>query len=1562
MATLLETQVGEVLKRPEALDTNVPNSSRTYYEMLTDETVGDEIKRDVVDSFQKTFITAPPITGQEVRAIDPGDPTYVPPEAPIGDLQPGETIDSEGRISYDPRLEATQSAKFTINIGSLVGGERTAGGTFLPGKPRPNSPTVTFNLPKGMRPDQITNDVWDLMLDYVRERQPQEYQAAKEYDSLLKTAAKAGTREAILGIPALADMPFLLARGADYVISPVGTNTLFQDAFAIGRHFTGLPGSRPRPDSPYLDKDPRILEGLGVYPTDYPHALFQPNVVIHPDKELAPVHQYFGKLLDEALANMEMPEALTPQQETKAQEITAFLSGIMGGSLTITGAARAGAQLAVRGMTAARLQDANVLTKALYSLANSPGVGFAWGGKRRFTIPGGLVFQAKDQFIAGASGAAMLATPDEWGPQGKIIAGLTAPFSLGKIRQGIRALTGGQDLPLVGGLLEPFTSPGQQRLAARYIASIPAMRGNERLVVALLNDLDNAPRKPGQSELVSTPQYFSTVSERLRQAESDWTALRDRGVSDADIIAQLSQNPVYGRYFNEIPMFGDKTPTLESLTEARSGMKGVSDNLYGAMSWLATGSPIKNEVLRASGERLRRAEGIFRDLSEKVSGFERSGPGGGRRAGDPEATSAYVQNALEQLDELARDAVETHSIDALLYNTLREKIADPNILTGDRISAAERALEGVNNAFKEMREIEKALWKHIGADQIQISPENMALIGDKAAEIILNTPVAQRRQIPAFLYSLAGKNRLLSDEALETMAKSVGADVEVPKNIRSTRARLDGLRARRAEAISMEQDKLVKAEDSLREINRQLRNARRRVKNPTQKKQVAALEKKLVAAQEKVDTHKYNIERPTVDKTIAEVEARLAAYEADILPTRTDADEIIDTGPNGLLDNVSTLDEVLATRSTLLDEASRARARTGGANSARMANDVQKYIIEDWLQDSQILGDAGASSAYDVARNFSLQLNQKFTRGTIADFLRTSGDRSPKTDPNQFLTKIIKENQVKPGTLPTGSVDALDVALVEAKAPFLIRGEDGAFVVDPNAALTRGLEDFTWESIREGGPDSPKLSSQLLREEILNRLALVAFDNGILNPTTVERSIQSWAVPIAKVEESYPGFTAELKGMAENSEQLAIRNKAINKPLRSTLDEALASGDLDDVAGAMDAGILSRHAQKDYTVSSVFLDNDPHVVAAQLLANPSKLQTDIGPILKILDADETGAAKAGFQRAMFDELTRKVLGHPETAGRRAGEAILDPAQINDVLMKNESALRQVFDDVAGWGPDGQPITTYDMLKMFNDEMAIGLAERIGISEGTRGTPVTLTVRGNEMVRNLGRIAGVKLASLTGGPALVMAGTGGRLAGKIYERGGQDAIFQLVADALADPYTARLLLTETARLDERGKFVFDKRLTQAVRPYQFYAGPRTQVVREGMEEQRRLDQIEREGGPSEIIYDPEANEYRRQRRDPEVAPVVPTPGVTQEETIINTPTLSSLMPPARPPVAGSTLAQARPLDRQQFAAATPQGAPQQQTMAQLQNLGMPLFASKGGLASLKKKKNSRQMVY
>jgi len=223
----------------------------------------------------------------------------------------------------------------------------------------------------------------------------------------------------------------------------------------------------------------------------------------------------------------------------------------------------------------------------------------------------------------------------------------------------------------------------------------------------------------------------------------------------------------------------------------------------------------------------------------------------------------------------------------------------------------------------------------------------------------------------------------------------------------------------------------------------------------------------------------------------------------------------------------------------------------------------------------------------------------------------------------------------------------------------------------------------------------------------------------------------------------------------------------------------------------------------------------------------------------------------------------------------------------------------------------------------------------------------------------------------------MAGTGGRLAGKIYERGGQEAIFSLVADALANPYTARLLLTETARLDKAGKFVCDKRLLKAVRPYQFYVGPRTQVVREGMEEQREIDRIEREGGPFETIYDPKEGVYRRQKVREEPAPIAPEPTITDEEALPGPPTLASRTPPApsRPIVAGSTLAQARlgfdelaARPPQPLAAAASQGPPPQDRAKTLQDmaaLGLNLFegpitANKGGLASLQRK--PRQMVH
>jgi len=1524
MATLSQQVWQDVLDDSRSRAYNVPDSNRTYYEMLSDPNVGDLIKNDVVNSFIKTFIKAPPIKDQELRAIDTDDPRYVPPQAPTGGLQPGETVDAEGLISYSPALEATQSQSITLNIGSLVGGKMTAGGTFLPGPPRPGTGPITFNLPKGMRQDEITADIWDIMLKFVRKEHPSEYQAAKKYESAFVSGAKGFGRELALAIPSIFDLPLLAARATDYVLSPVGSNTTRQDILQDARSLLGLSDTRPRPSSPYLDVEPRLLERAGLYTTEYPNALYGPNVVIRPDQALMPHHTATGKLLDEVLNNLGAPDLLTPQQETEAQRMAAFFGGIFGGSLGVTGAARLAAKAAVKGLKLENLQDTTTLNRFLYSIANSPAANFAWGGKRRFPIPGGMSFILKDQGIAGVAGTAMWMTPDEWGPTGKLMAGLTAPFTLGKAKSAFTALTKGQGLPLVSGFTEPFTSSGQQRLAARYLASIPGIKGNERLVVSLISDMENVPTRPGQNALVSTPEYFNRVADDLAKAETDWLALRKQGVSDADALSQLSQNPVYGRYFtDEIPVFGNRSPSVEALAEVKTGVKLVSDNMYGAMSWLQTGSPIKNEVLRSAGDRLRVAEEVFKDLSRNFDA-------------DPGAASAYIQKAVERLDELSADAVAVHATDALLYNRLKEIVGDTALSAQQRISNAERAVDGIQNAFREMREIESALWTNIGATNIEISPANMALIGDKAAEIILNTPAAQRNQIPSLLYRLAGKNRLLSDEALEAMARAAGTTAETPAIIRNTRANLEALRVRKREL-----EATPYTSNDLRSARRKMTELEARRNDPSfdalSDARKATWEQQNAAA---LDTVRRLQEEATpnpalqkVDTDIAVQEAKLASLEDQLIPKTTAGDEIIDAGPNGILDNVNTLDEVLAARSSLLDEGSRARAKTGGANTARIANDAQKYIIDEWLQNPEIFGDAGTTAAYDVARKFSSDLNTRYTRGAVADYLAVALDRGAKADHNQILAKIIKENEIGPNRLPTGSIDELDAALVEVKAPFLIRNEDGALIVDPDASLTPGLEDFTWESIRTGGPGSEKLSAQLLREEVLNRLALIAFDSTErLNAPVIEKAIRSWALPIAKIEESYPGFGAQLQELTTTGGELAIRHKALHNPSKTTIDEALATQNLDDVAGIRDAGLISRRIQADNSAVSVFLDNDPKVVAAKLLGDPQRFETDIAATLKILDADETGAARAGFQRAIFDELTRRTLKTPETAGRMAGEAVLDPAQINQVLTENEAALRQVFSDVVAKTPDGKDLTSYDMLKIFNDEMSLGMSERSGIAAGAKATPVVLAFRGTEAIRNFGRVAGVHAAKWTGGPALVMAGAGGRLANRVYEAGGNTAIFKLVADALVDPSLAKLLLTETATLSKKGRFVFDKRLTKGLKPYQFMAGPPAQVARESIEQQKEIDRIKREGGEQEIRYDPVEDIYIREKVSPQTS--VQPAGPPNRRMVSN-------LPPPRDPSHASMLSQVDPV------APLPTGQVSEETLAGLSQVGLPLFAGYGG---------------
>ena len=1607
MSSILDIQIQSVLERPEAYDFNIPGSHRTYADVLTDPEATTPDLLEVVDRFRTEHVDAPSaaiseddqdallwlppevgtLTSQVVSPLGEKDPArarFGTPGAPPGGLGPGEFVDSGDGLGYSYELERTQSIPLTINFGSLANGKRVDG-KFLPGKPRPGSQSITINLPPGMRPDEIPEHYWDKILTFARGKFPVEMKKAREFQSLLEVSTKGVAREAVSLIPAIADMPYLAARGLDWIFSPVGTNTLYQttkealkplgDAAGLPPATTSYLFDPPKPSGEVFQKYyPRLGERIGLYPTIMPGSVWSQltgtKPIIEPGRELATIHHDFGKLLDGVLQNMDMPHLLTGEVETEAQEIADLIGKVMGGSLGFSGVTKASAMLAVRGMTAQQLRQKGKLQQALYGIANSPEITYLKGGERKFTIPGGLVYGAKDLLISGTAVGAMIMAPETWGESGKLLAGLAAPLSLGAVRSLVQKATGGADIPIIGGFLEAFSLGGQKRLAGRFMAETPGIRENPRLFVTLMENLDDVPKKAGQDELVTTPAYFNTVSDELRLAEETWASLRKQNVPEAQIIEQLSQNPVYGKYFNEIPIF-EGLPgevTLEKLAQIRAGTKAISDGLFGAMHWLASGSPIGNEVLRSAGERLRTAEEVWKDFGAKI-------------AGDPADTATYVQEAVTKLDDLITQALGDHSADALLYKRLLELAEDSDLVAQNRMATGERGIQALQNAYRETREIESALWKYLGADQVSIAPENMRLIGDKAAEIILATPAAQRDQIPALIYRLSGTRRLMSEEKLAELAKGTGVDASVPKSIISLRAKIEALEKGREtkllptvaeDALLAQQQKIV--DESTATIDAAMARSPDWYASGRGHSRGSAAETAEIArdkALKKIEGVQNKISQRSLefDSKIEMERTRLASYERQLLPTHTD--EAVAPPPNGILDDVDTLEEVTATRGVLLEVADKARAKNA-LNSSRLANDMQRYIVDEWLQNPDLFGTMPAETraAYDMARTFSKDLNDRFTRGVVGELLSTDPGRELSGTATQALQKIVADSIQTDRRVPSGSVSEFEAALVEAKAPFIQRvGED--WVVDPDASLTPGIEGITWERILTD--DNVPLSSELLREELFNRLALVAFDRtGYVKPQAIESFLNTLTVPIARVAEDFPDFRQEIQALATNGEALAVRHKALLNPTKRSMDEALISGDLDKLKPTIQAGIIARRAQADYTVTRSILDVDPHVLADSLLKEPNKLQTDIDTILQMLNKDDTGRALAGFRQAFWDELSRSIRSSPEKALRMPGEQPLDPGAIGKVLTEHEPALRKIFSDNLGRMPDGTPITTYDMLRMYGDEIAIAAADVAGTAAGARPRDITVNVdwKAAEFIRNAGRIVGVKAAGWTGGPALVMAGAGGRAANRLWEMGGVDAVHRFLGEAIVDPALARELLVDTTRLSKKGRFIFDKRINNAVAPFLYldYPGTPAMLGKEALQQEIERERLLREGGPDEIILDPETNRYERvpsrRRKAPSETTPAPSRPISPASILSRTglPFAHPLLQTPPPPVPAPTphpFLQTPQASTPQGQASTPQGQINPQTMAGLRDLGIPLFANKGGIVSLPCK--PRQLV-
>jgi hypothetical protein len=168
---------------------------------------------------------------------------------------------------------------------------------------------------------------------------------------------------------------------------------------------------------------------------------------------------------------------------------------------------------------------------------------------------------------------------------------------------------------------------------------------------------------------------------------------------------------------------------------------------------------------------------------------------------------------------------------------------------------------------------------------------------------------------------------------------------------------------------------------------------------------------------------------------------------------------------------------------------------------------------------------------------------------------------------------------------------------------------------------------------------------------------------------------------------------------------------------------------------------------------------------------------DINKIIKLSARDETGAALKGLQNETTDFMLNQIKTKEITVGGKS-QTVPDIKKLNNFIRTNEEAL------VALYGDDGfKTIQEFQsVLKDIDNAVIKGGMEDLEV-----------IARNNVFVSSVGRILGTKVAAATGGPALVFAGIGGRLANMLISKKSAKQIKALVGEAFTDADFAADLL-------------------------------------------------------------------------------------------------------------------------------------------------------------------------
>ena len=168
---------------------------------------------------------------------------------------------------------------------------------------------------------------------------------------------------------------------------------------------------------------------------------------------------------------------------------------------------------------------------------------------------------------------------------------------------------------------------------------------------------------------------------------------------------------------------------------------------------------------------------------------------------------------------------------------------------------------------------------------------------------------------------------------------------------------------------------------------------------------------------------------------------------------------------------------------------------------------------------------------------------------------------------------------------------------------------------------------------------------------------------------------------------------------------------------------------------------------------------------------------DIKNIIKLSGRDPSGAALEGLRNEVSDFMLNKIKTREITVGGKS-QIVPNIKELNKFIAKNDEALKALYGD--------------EGFKIIQEFQSIAKGVDSAVIRGGM-QDLDVIARNNVFVSSVGRILGTKVAAATGGPALVFAGIGGRVANALISKRSSTEIKGLLAKAFSDPEFAKELL-------------------------------------------------------------------------------------------------------------------------------------------------------------------------